>query len=123
MSSAPLLPLWAAILVGALVVLGAAIALIGSIGLLRLNSFYARVHAPTLGATLGVGGILIGSMVCFSVLQSRPLIHEVLIALFVTITTPVTLMLLARAALHRDRVEGSSDVPQSDLASLERRDG
>lgn len=120
MSTAPLLPLWAAILVGALVVAGAAIALIGSIGLLRLNNFYARVHAPTLGATLGVGGILVGSMLCFSVLQSRPLVHEVLVAIFVTVTTPVTLMLLARAALHRDRVEGSPDVPPADHASLER---
>ncbi|MBS7545840.1 monovalent cation/H(+) antiporter subunit G [Ancylobacter oerskovii] len=123
MSTAPHLPLWAALLVAALVVAGAAITLVGSIGLVRLNNFYARVHAPTLGATLGVGGVLVGSMICFSVLQSRPLLHEVLIAVFVTITTPVTLMLLARAALHRDRVEGNPEVPQSDLASLERRDG
>ena len=44
-------------------------------------------------------------------LQSRPVLHEVLIAVFVTVTTPVTLMLLARAALYRDRSEGSTEVP------------
>jgi multicomponent K+:H+ antiporter subunit G len=33
-------------------------------------------------------------------------VHEVLIGLFVTMTTPVTFMLLARAALYRDRAEG-----------------
>ena len=44
-------------------------------------------------------------MIFFSVLQSRPVLHEILIALFVTVTTPVTLMLLARAALYRDRME------------------
>ena len=40
------------------------------------------------------------------------MLHEVLIALFVTVTTPVTLMLLARAALYRDRSEGSTDIPR-----------
>ena len=34
-----------------------------------------------------------------------------LIAMFVTVTTPVTLTLLARAALYRDRSEGSTEVP------------
>ncbi len=93
-----------------LVVSGAAIALTGAVGLARLRSFYERVHAPTLGATLGTGCILLGSIVCFSVLQSRPVLHEVLIGVFVTLTTPVTLILLVRAALYRDRV-GGKDVP------------
>jgi multicomponent K+:H+ antiporter subunit G len=114
-TQAPDLPLWAAILVGLLLLAGATLALIGSLGLLRLPFFYQRVHAPTLGATLGAGCILIASMLCFTVLQSRPVVHEVLIALFMTITTPVTLMLLARAALYRDRVEGQS-VPAEEAA-------
>lgn len=114
MNAAPDLPLWAALIVSLLVVGGAAITLIGSIGLLRLSDFYSRVHAPSLGATLGVGSILIGSVLCFSVLTDRLLIHEVLVALFVTITTPVTMMLLARAALYRDRVEGNPAAPAQD---------
>jgi multicomponent K+:H+ antiporter subunit G len=73
-----------------------------ALGLLRLGSFYDRVHAPTLGATLGTGSVLVASMICFSAHQTRPVLHELLIAVFVTITTPVTLMLLVRAALHRD---------------------
>lgn len=112
MTNTPDLPLWAALLVSFFVLTGAAITLIGSLGLLRLCSFYARVHAPTLGATLGTGCILVGSMICFSVLQSRLLVHEILIAVFITLTTPVTLMLLARAALYRDRVEGKPSVPK-----------
>ena len=43
-----------------------------------LQGFYQRVHGPTLGATLGTGGILLGSMVCFSALEGRPVLHEVL---------------------------------------------
>lgn len=113
MSVAPELPAWAALAVAFLVVAGAAITLLGSSGLWRLDGFYARVHAPTLGATLGTGGILVASMLCFSVLGSRPVLHEILIAVFVTVTTPVTLMLLARAALYRDRAERSPDVPGS----------
>ncbi|WP_137181753.1 monovalent cation/H(+) antiporter subunit G [Roseomonas sp. AR75] len=104
-------PLWAALPVALLVLLGAALGLTGSIGLLRLRGFYERLHAPTLATTLGIGSILLASMLFFSVAQTRPVVHEVLITVFVVITTPVTLMLLARAALHRDRTEGSPGVP------------
>ena len=101
------LPAWSALLVALLLLLGTGLTLTGSLGLLRLGSFYERVHAPTLGATLGAGCVLIASMVFFSVLQTRPVVHEVLITIFATVTTPVTLMVLVRAAVHRDRAEGN----------------
>jgi multicomponent K+:H+ antiporter subunit G len=94
------------------VLLGAGLTLTGTIGLLRLKSFYERVHAPTLGTTFGAGSILIASMLYFSVSEARPVLHEVLIAVFVTLTTPVTLVLLVRAALYRDRSEGNDGVPK-----------
>lgn len=94
---------WAA---GILIVLGALLALGGSLGLLRLKTFYDRVHPPTMGATLGTGLILIGSMLHFSSLEGRPVIHEILIGAFMLVSTPVTYMLLVRAALHRDSAEG-----------------
>lgn len=97
-----------ALVVALLVLLGASLALIGSFGLLRLASFYDRVHAPTLGTTLGTGCVLMASMVLFTALASRPVLHEVLIGVFMTLTTPVTFMLLVRAARHRDRAERSS---------------
>lgn len=103
MIQAPDLPMWATVIVAGFVVYGAALTLLGAIGLARLKTFYERVHPPTLGLTMGNASILIASMVCFSVLQSRPVVHEVLILFFVTLTTPVTMMLLARAALYRDR--------------------
>lgn len=114
------LPDWAALLTALLVLVGAGLTLVGSLGLLRFKSFYERVHAPTLGTTLGAGAILIASMICFSVLQSRPVLHEVLIAVFITVTTPVTLMLLVQAARHRDRHEGSGDVPGRRSGGTER---
>lgn len=100
------IPAWAALVVSLLVVGGALLAFIGSLGLLRMGSFYERVHPPTMGSTLGTGLVLAGSMVFFSLLEARPVLHEILIGAFVTVTTPVTYMLLVRAALHRDRAEG-----------------
>lgn len=111
MSHAANLPLWAALLVALLLVLGSGLTLLGAIGLVRLDSFYKRVHSPTMGTTWGTGGILLASMLFFTMTEGRPVLHELLIAVFVTVTTPVTLMLLARAALYRDRTEQSPHVP------------
>ena len=102
MSHAAELPAWAALVTAVLTVLGAALALIGSLGLLRFGSFYERVHAPTLGTTLGTAFVLTASMIFFSALESRPVMHELLIGAFMIVTTPVTFMLLVRAAVHRD---------------------
>ena len=107
------LPPWAAILVAIFVLLGALFAFIGSLGLLRLKNFYQRVHAPTLGTTLGTFFMLAASISCFTVLHARPIYYEILIGVFLTLTTPITLMLLVRAALYRDREEGSLDVPHN----------
>lgn len=103
-----------AVVTALLVVLGASLALVGSAGLLRLKSFYDRVHAPTMGTTLGMALILIASMVLFTALASRPVLHEVAIGVFMTLTTPVTFMLLFRAALHRDRAEGRDPTGNTD---------
>jgi len=102
------IPAWAEIVTAALVLLGAAIALIGSLGLVRLKSFYERLHPPTLGTTLGIGCIALASIVYFSALQTRPVLHEILLVLFVLITTPITLTLLVRAALFRDELESDT---------------
>lgn len=103
MTHAADMPAWAALLVAFLLLAGAGLTLIGSVGLLRLKNFYQRVHAPTLGTTLGAGGVLLASIVFFSILQTRPVLHEILLTVFVTVTTPVSLMLLVRAARSRER--------------------
>ena len=117
MNQAPDLPAWAALIVALLVLAGAAMTLIGSIGLLRLKTFYDRVHPPTVGSSLGMAMIIVASIVCFSVLRSRLSVHELLIGIFVTLTTPVTFMLLARAALYRDRAEGKIELPRAEETS------
>jgi multicomponent K+:H+ antiporter subunit G len=110
MSHAASLPPVLAMIIALLVVLGAALALIGAVGLLRLETFYERIHPPTMGTTLGLGLTLIASMLLFSALESRPVLHEVIIAVFMVVTTPVTFMLLVRAARHRDRADSHDPV-------------
>lgn len=109
------LPGWAAVATSLLLLFGAGLTLTGAIGLLRLRSFYERVHAPTLGTTLGAACVLGASTLYFSTLQSRPVLSEILILGFLFVTTPISLLLLVRAALHRDRHEGSSEVPHVEL--------
>ncbi|MEJ5022072.1 monovalent cation/H(+) antiporter subunit G [Ochrobactrum vermis] len=113
MINASELPVWAAVVISFFLVAGAFLTLVGCIGLVRFKSFYERVHAPTLGSSFGAGGILIASIIFFSILQSKPILHEVLITVFVVVTTPVTLMLLSRAVIHRDRTQDSKELPSS----------
>ncbi len=110
--SAPALPPWAAIVVAVLVLTGSAMTFVGSLGLVRLRSFYNRIHAPTMGSSAGVACISAASIVCFSVLGTRLAVQEALIFAFLTITTPVAFTLLARAALFRDRNEGNDPFPR-----------
>jgi multicomponent K+:H+ antiporter subunit G len=110
-SAAADLPLPAAVLVAFCLLGGGLLVLAGAIGLVRLGSFYQRVHAPTLGTTLGMFLILVSSILYFSITRQRLVLHEILIAIFLTLTTPISLMLVVRAALYRDRQEGDPDVP------------
>ena len=106
MNEVVVIPTFAAIMTSMLMIVGAAITLIGSLGLLRFRGFYQRLHAPTLGTTLGTFFITTASMIYFSTLGTRPVLHELLVIVFVTTTTPITLMVLVRAARFRD-VAGS----------------
>lgn len=108
MTSLDSLPIWLAIPVALLVILGSTLTVLGTFGLLHLKSFYERIHAPTLGTSWGTAAILLGSILAYSWVQERLILHEVVIGVFVMVTTPVTLILLGRAALHRDRKKGNT---------------
>jgi multicomponent K+:H+ antiporter subunit G len=90
----------AEVLVALFVLLGAAFVLIGSVGLVRLPDFFTRLHGPTKATTLGVGGIVVASMIHFSTQGGGISLHELLVSLFLFITAPVSAHMLSRAALH-----------------------
>ena len=98
------LPVWAAAPAAVLLVIGGVFTLIGSIGLLRLPDFFARMHGPSMGATLGAAGVLTASMLVSSALAHRPVVHELLIVMFLVMSAPITSMMLVRAALYRNKV-------------------
>ncbi len=109
---APLLPLWAELTVAALVLMGALVALLGSFGLLRLRSFFERVHAPAIIATLGCWCVMYGALLYFSFRGQGLAVHLLLIAVFIAVTVPITTIFLMRASLFRARQMGK-DVPPS----------
>lgn len=101
---------WAAeALVAGLLVVGGIFALVGAIGMLRFPDFFMRLHAPTKATTLGVGGVLLASMVV-RLAEGTFGGHELLITLFLFVTAPVSANLLAKAALHL-RSKSTAPVP------------
>lgn len=106
-------PIWAAIPAAAFLVIGAGLSLLGTFGLVSLRTFYERIHAPTLATSWGAGGMVMASMIIFTAASARPVLHEILIGIFVTVTTPVTLMMLGRATLYRDRMNNSPELPSA----------
>lgn len=91
---------WLEYLVSFCLLSGAFFALVGSIGLARLPDFYMRLHGPAKATTLGVGGVIIGSVIFFSTNGDGISLHELLIALFLFITAPISAHIVAKAALH-----------------------
>ncbi len=93
------LSLWIQIPVAALLVVGGLFTLVGAIGMVRFADFYQRLHAPTKATTLGVGGVVLAS-VLVHLARGEPALRELLISLFLFVTAPVSANLMAKAALH-----------------------
>jgi multicomponent K+:H+ antiporter subunit G len=111
------LPLWLDLVIAALLVVGAAFALVGSFGLARLGDFYQRLHGPSKATTLGVGCVLAASALWFG-WRDAPSLHEVLIAVFLFFTAPVSAHLLTKAALKRDCGRRPDDAPPPSAGAL-----
>lgn len=84
----------------AFIVSGLVFCLIGGYGLIKLDDFYARLHAASLIDTLGVGLVFIGLMLQagFTLASAKLL----LILLFIFFTSPTSTHALARAAVNAD---------------------
>lgn len=96
--------------ISAMIVIGASFALIGSWGMVRLPTLMERLHGPTKATTLGLGGMLIGSIMFFHLAQGTWALHELLITLFLFITAPISANMIAKVHLHQLRVKPENDV-------------
>jgi len=81
--------------------------IVGSYGLIKLDNPMSRLHAPTKATTLGVGGVLIASIVHSILAEGRMSLHELLITLFLFLTAPITANFIAKVHIHRN------ETPQS----------
>ncbi|TEA74249.1 monovalent cation/H(+) antiporter subunit G [Allopusillimonas ginsengisoli] len=115
--------------VALLLVAAGVLTLTGSLGLLRMSTFFKRIHAPTLGNTLGVFCVLVATILLASTHERHLVVHPILITIFLFITSPVTAMLLMRAAIRRKAEElqendevviaqGPSDTPAAEPAPV-----
>lgn len=86
--------------IAALLIVGACFVLVGSLALIRLPDPMQRLHGPTKATTLGVGALLAASMTYHSAEAGTPSLHELLIAIFLFITAPISAHLIAKAYLH-----------------------
>lgn len=88
--------------------------LVGSFGLIKLGNPMSRLHAPTKATTLGVGGILIASMIHSYLYEGQVSVHELLITLFLFMTAPITAHFIAKAHIHRHAEDENLPEPGGD---------
>lgn len=98
-------------LVAALILAGSFFLLVGSIGLVKLPDLMRRLHGPSKATTLGIGALLIASMLYFALIEGDPSIHELLIALFLVLTAPVTAQMIAKAYILDEARQGRDVLP------------
>lgn len=94
--------MYAEILVSFFIVVGGVFGLVGSFGLIKLRDTIQRLHGPTKATTLGVGGVLIGSMSYFWLYEGTVSFHELLITIFLFLTAPVTANFIAKTYMARN---------------------
>ncbi|ALZ75348.1 Na+/H+ antiporter subunit G [Rheinheimera sp. F8] len=97
--------------------LGAVFVLLGSVALLKLPDFYTRLHGPTKATTLGLGSLVLASLLYFNLQQQTLSLQQLLIALFLFISAPVTAHMLIKVALHHqlkacDNAQGQDRIPK-----------
>jgi multicomponent K+:H+ antiporter subunit G len=107
--------------IAAAIVVGSFFIFVGSFGLVRLSDLYSRLHAPTKATTLGMGALLVGSVLYFTVTTGSISLHEVLVTIFLFITAPASAHMLARAGLYK-QVESVTRAPD-DVAAFPETDG
>ncbi|WP_419658024.1 MrpG: Na(+)/H(+) antiporter, subunit G (Multiple resistance and pH homeostasis protein G) [Desulfosarcina variabilis str. Montpellier] len=111
----------AELITGFFLIVGGVFLLVGSIGLFRLPDFYMRLHGPTKASTLGIGAILMASIVFFSFKEGGISIKEFLIILFIFLSAPITANMLAKAALHVRRKPRGDTLNHDRLEAIRER--
>lgn len=102
--------------VGLCLLIGASFAIIGTIGLLKFNDAMTRLHAPTKVGTIGIGALLLASMI-HSYVFSDGSLHELLIMAFLFVTAPISANFIAKVNLHKRACPTPPAPPEDDTWS------
>lgn len=85
-------------------IIGSGFVLVGALGILKFNDPLTRLHAPTKVGTLGIGMLLVASVIhSFDI--GKPSIHEFLIMVFLFVTAPISANFIAKVNIHRKACE------------------
>jgi multicomponent K+:H+ antiporter subunit G len=85
--------------------------IVGSFGMIKLTETMQRLHAPTKATTLGVGGVLIASMLYFFLVKGDFSFHELMITLFLFLTAPISAHFIAKTYMQANT--RPSDLPET----------
>jgi len=110
-------------------VVGAVFTFVGAIGLLKFNDSMTRLHAPTKVGTMGIGSLLLASIIYNGVFGDGAM-HELLIMGFLFVTAPISANFIAKVNMHRNACEtppkldadekwATFGVPESDMIDAE----
>lgn len=94
------------VLVALLLLASGCLVLTAALGLWRLPDFFLRMHAPALASTIAAWLVALGSIIHFSMRGQSLSPHVWMIVILLSISAPVTTLVLARAALFRRRQAG-----------------
>jgi multicomponent K+:H+ antiporter subunit G len=108
-----MIPFWAEAVVSVLLIVSGLFVVISAVGFLRLPDFFLRMHPPALAYTFSSWCVALAAMLYFTMREGRPVLHPWLVVVLLSITVPVTTVLLARVALFRRRTAGTPDTPPS----------
>jgi multicomponent K+:H+ antiporter subunit G len=99
-------------LISVALVISGVFGFVGSYGLIKLKHTLQRLHAPTKATTLGVGGVLIASMIFFYAKTGHISVHELLITLFLFLTAPITANFIAKTYMAQNLRK--KDLPENE---------
>lgn len=107
------LSIWIEIAVALLLVLSGIFTLAAAVGVVRFQTFFQRMHPPALAFSFSAWCVTLASILYFTARREELALHAWLIIIFLSITVPVTTILLSRTELFRRRTNEASrgDIP------------
>lgn len=101
------------LIAGLSLLIGSGFVLVGTIGLMKFNDPMTRLHAPTKVGTVGIGMLLLASILT-SAASGEPSIHELLIMAFLFVTAPISAHFIAKVNIHQRTCDTPPSPPRDD---------